>query len=623
MIARTPYLIFALVAGNASADPATFCNPLNLEYHLQAYQPGSVLKPAPPQTRAWREAADPACIFFKGEYYLFGSVSQAYWHSKDMIRWTRVKTGGIPLDYWEPNLFVIGDELYYCHHRDAIYKSADPKSGQWTKVRGRLGDTDNEGGFMVDDDGRVYHVGLRTRERGFYTRELDPANKLADLGGPWPCMNVNGYQLVPERPDIGRDGWAGTYRTCQPEPWLIGENCGEGGQLMKHSGRYFMEYAHSTGSAFYGYRDYVFTSGSVKGPWQFQRQNPASYDPTGFCKGAGNSCVFNDATGGFWRATTVDASVVWLWERRLAIYPAGFDADNTMFTDTYLGELPQYGIGKKPHPEHRAELGGNLAGWMLLSYRKPATASSSLDGHPAQLAVDEDMITWWSGETGTNEWLAVDLEKPARISAVQVNFAEQDVFNVPHEEPLCHPYLLEVSDDGKTWRTLLDKSDNLRDSPHDYTELETSVVARHVRLRILHMPAGGKAAVRGLRVFGISSDPPPDVTHGLTVERLADDRFAKVSWQAAKGAEGYVVRYGTAPDKLYLAVDIRDATELPLEIPLWKPYIKKFPWRKNPFLGLTGGVDYYFAIDSFNANSITRGADVIRVPGKSNPAVGE
>ncbi len=594
---------------------STFCNPLNLEYRLQAYKPGSKLSPAPPTQHSWREAADPVCISFKGDYYLFASVSYSYWHSKDLVNWTQVTTKEIPLNYWEPNVFVIGDELYYCHHRDAVYKSSDPKNGKWTKVRNRLGVTDTEGGFMVDDDGRVFHVGLRhPGERGFFIRELDPANNLADKAGPWPCLSVGEFDLVCERPDLGRDGFAGTYRRGPETKWLIGERTGEGAQIMKHNGRYFMQYAHSTGSAFYGYRDYAFTSDNPEGPWHFQTQNPVSYDPTGFCRGAGNSCVFRDGTGGFWRATTVDAEVVWLWERRVAIYPAGFDSDNAMSTDTYLGELPQYGAGRNPHPEKRNESGGNLAGWMLLNYNKPATASSVLEGHEPKLALDEEMTTWWSGVTGSNEWLAVDMGTICDIRAIQVNFAEQDVYDAENKAPHFHQYTVEVSDDGKGWRMLVDKSRNERDAPHDYIELKSPVAARHVRLNILHVPAGGKAAVRGLRVFGNSSSPLPEPVRGLKVERLNappyDDRYAKVSWEPAKGAEGYVIRYGTAPDKLFLSVDVRDATELPVEIPLWKPYRSKFPWKKNPFLGLTGGIDYYFAIDSFNSRGITRGEQV-------------
>ena len=55
------------------------------------------------------------------------------------------------------------------------------------------------------------------------------------------------------------------------------------------------------------------------------------------------------------------------------------------------------------------------------------------------------------------------------------------------------------------------RSNGMRDSPHEFIQLDKPVVARQVR---------------------------------LTIQRLEDDRFAKVTCQPAKGAEGYVVRYG-------------------------------------------------------------------------------
>lgn len=607
---------------------STYCNPLNIEYHLQAYEGGDARKPAAPERHWWREAADPVCTMFKGEYYLFASVSRAYWHSTDMIHWVQVKTSEIPLDYWEPNTFVIGDDLYYCHHRNAIYKSSAPGSGHWTKVRERLGRTDSEGYFMVDDDGRVYHVGLipGEQELGFYMRELDAKNNLADVGEPRPCIDISEFHLVKEKPaevlqalgETERWGYAATFARTNREARHIGKLTGEGAQLMKHDGCYFFQYANCTHSAFYGYRDFVFKSDSPWGPWEFQSHNPASYDPTGFCKGAGNSSVFQSADGEYWRVTTVNAAVVWCWERRIAIYPTGFDRDNVMYTDTYLGELPQYGPGKNPNPQRRNELGGNLVGWMLLSHAKPVRASSSLPDHPPAHAVEEEMTTWWAGAAGRDEWLVVDLEKPCRINAVQVNFAEQDVYQADAKRPHYHQYTLEVSDDGTSWRMLIDKSQNLKDIPHDYIELEQAVIARIARLTILHMPAGGRAAVRGLRLFGSGMAAPPEPVSDLWIERLEDDRYAKVAWSPAAGAEGYVVRYGVAPDKLYLAVDVRGATELPVEIPIWKPYRSRFPWKKNTFLGLTGGVDYYFAIDSFNDSGITRGTKIYPAKARQN-----
>lgn len=599
-----------------SEAPITFCNPLNLEYNLQAYTvKHDVITPSDSGVPHWREAADPACLYFKGKYYLFASVSEAYWYSTDMVNWQILRTKDIPLDYWEPNLFVVGDELYYCHHRDAIYKTADPINGKWTKVRERLGDTDSEGFFMVDN-GMVYHAGVRYGYRGFYVRKFDPKLKLEEVGEVTPCYCVNNYEMASEVVNDKISRTSTFMMNPNAEKWHIGKTTGEGLQFMKHNGTYFLQVANSTGSAFYGYRDYVFTSRDPLGPWSFEKSNPVSYDPTGFCKGAGNSCVYSDQYGGYWRATTINAEKVWIWERRLAIYKSGFDADNVMYTDTYLGDLPQYAPRETTAIVKSHQLGDNLVGWMLLSYKKPVKASSYLPENEPGLALDEDMVTWWSAETGTSEWIEMDMEKVCTVNAIQVNFAEQDVFYRGNKELNCHRYIIAASIDGKNWKTVIDKKSARRDVPHDYIQLQDAVEARYLKLTVFEVPAGGKISVRGFRVFGNSNEKLPEMVKEMHLERLTDERYAKVSWDAAAGAQGYVVRYGVAPDKLYLATDVRDTTELPLTIPMWKGYLKQNPGRKNSFLGLTAGVEYFFTIDSFNERGITKGEKIYKLDTK-------
>ena len=66
---------------------------------------------------------------------------------------------------------------------------------------------------------------------------------------------------------------------------------------------------------------------------------------------------------------------------------------------------------------------------------------------------------------------------------------------------IYYQYLLEYSTDGKTWKTLADKTQNKTDVPHDYIELAKPVKARYIKLTNYHM-ADGTFALAGLRVFG-------------------------------------------------------------------------------------------------------------------------
>ena len=569
---------------HAPAD-STFCNPLNLEYCFTPY--------------GWngREAADPVVALHNGDYYLSASKSGGYWWSRDLIHWNLVPVDenydyvhhtrkptenetALPVWGYDPALAVMGGELIHSQQLDAFYRLLDPKEGTFEKIRDRL-PIQNDHWMFVDDDGRVYVYAVGFEPRGIYAYELDPEDRLKILRGPEPCLLVDGVQ--PDKHGLFRVG------PTPEDARQIGRLTGEGAQMTRRNGRYYLQVSLS-GTEDPRYRDGAFVSDSPWGPFTYAEDNPVSYRPTGFVHGAGNTGVFADKNGEDWRVVTSCVCVKHIFERRVSLFTAGVDADGGMYTDTYLGDLPQYGPGqRKPGP------GGNLVGWMLLSHHKAATASSALPGHEAAKAADENIRTWWSAPTGEpGEWLALDLGKPCRINAVQVNFAEQDTTAVKRraEDALYHQYILEVSEDGEQWTTIVDQSDNRRDVPHDYVQLDRPVMARHVRLTILHMAGGGRAAVRDLRVFGSGLGRPPAEVSGALVQRDKAEVRARISWPAAEGAEGYVVRWGSAPDKLYLSQDVRAGTEAVIEC-------------------LTGGRDYWFVVDSFNDSGVTFGAQAV------------
>jgi hypothetical protein len=113
------------------------------------------------------------------------------------------------------------------------------------------------------------------------------------------------------------------------------------------------------------------------GPFTYAPYNPVSYKPGGFVTGAGHGNTFQDNYGNYWNTGTPWLAVNWNFERRIAMFPVGFDAEGQMFASTRFGDFPHYVPTRKwTRPE---EL---FTGWMLLSYRKPATASSMRDTRP-------------------------------------------------------------------------------------------------------------------------------------------------------------------------------------------------------------------------------------------------
>jgi hypothetical protein len=107
------------------------------------------------------------------------------------------------------------------------------------------------------------------------------------------------------------------------------------------------------------------------------------------------------------------------------------------------------------------------------------------------------------------------------------------------------------------------------------------------------MPGHGKFAVRGLRVFGSGLGEIPEPVESFTVERGNGAATATLNWERPARAEGYVVRYGIAPDKLYSSQDVRDGESATLT--------RLLPEQR-----------YYFTVDSFNDNGVRFGTQVRR-----------
>ena len=570
---------------------STFCNPINIGYCFR------------PDGQSGREAADPVIVPFKGDYYLFSSKSAGYWWSSNLIDWNLVPSNDnytyigdgehvsngkpekdLPVWGYNPAAAVVSGKLIYSQQVDPYYNLTDPKKGTFIRVRDRL-EVSNDEWIFTDDDGKVYvyAVGFKPA-RGIYVYELDPNDNLKVIRGPEPCMDDGNVQ----------SDSIGYYRiapitTVNLMP--IANKTGEGALMTKRNGLYHLQISVLNLPM---YCDIAYTSRSPWGPFKYSPANPVSYRPVGFGGGGGNSGTFTDSKGNDWRIVTADVSVFHMFERRIAMYPAGVDQEGDLYTDTYLGDLPQNGIGNRKNG-----LGGNLVGWMLLSYKKKAAASSILTDFPIEAAFDENIRTWWSAETGKKgEWLSVDLGKLCRINAIQVNFAEQNTTARKRraEDELYHQYILEVSDDGNKWKMLVDKSANDRDVPHDYIQLEKPVLARHLRITNIHMAAHGKFAVRDLRVFGSGlGKPPAEVKSSSarlqTKENSKTSVDAYIEWPEAEGATGYVVRWGPAKDKLYHSQDARE--------------------NKAVISTLTKGMDYFFVVDSFNDSGVTFGKNII------------
>jgi hypothetical protein len=280
-----------------------------------------------------------------------------------------------------------------------------------------------------------------------------------------------------------------------------------------------------------------------------------------------------------------------MFERRLGLFPLGFTSDGQIFCNTYLGDYPQFIPGVQSDPA-----ANNSPGWMLLSFNKPVTASSSLTNYPPKNAVDEDIRTWWSAKTGdAGEWLKVDLGRMRRVQSLQINFADQGTTNLGRLRNDAYRYFVESSLDGRQWSLCLSRKDNQRDAPQDYFQLPVPLLARFVRLTSVHVPAGGVFSVSGFRIFGDGLGKAPAAVAGVAAARDgADGRVMRVSWSPAAGADFYIVRYGIARDRLFNNYQVYGTDHVDIN-------------------SLNLGVHYFLTVDAVNESGVTKGTDILNV----------
>jgi hypothetical protein len=540
-----------------SVDFRTICNPVNLSYRFYLEKPSR------------REAADPSAILFKGEYYLFLSKSGGYFHSVDLINWDLITPDILPLENYAPTAVVVDDEIYFLTSgSNQIFKTKDPKSGKWEVAKDGFQITETDPALFLDDDGRLYYYGGCSNTNPILGAEID-RKTLDVIGDPVKLIGGNREKF----------GWEvrGDYGVAYEElPWI------EGAWMNKHNGKYYLQYA-SPGTEFKSYNDAVYVADKPLGPFVVANHNPFAYKPEGFATGAGHGSTFVDIYGNLWHFGTVTISIRAGFERRIALFPAFFDGDGEMYAYTGFGDYPMIVPDRKvASPE---EL---FPAWMLLSYNKAVDVSSTLDGFSAQNAVDENLRTWWSAKTGNKgEYFSVDLGDISDIYAIQVNFADQDAELLGRNADIYYQYIIEQSVDGRKWETLVDKSLNTDDVPHDYIQLQKPVKSRYIRVVNIKSPSG-KFSLSGLRVFGKGNKEAPKAVSEITVERMNDRRTVNLKWDEIPEAVGYNVRFGVHKDKLY------------------QNYLV---YGKNSVTINALNVDktYFFSIDAFNENGVTIG----------------
>ena len=542
----------------------TYCNPLNVDYTYMIYNSSKDI--------SYRSGADPAVVEFRGEYYMFVTRTHGYWHSTDLQNWNFINAG----ENWYPQgcnapaahnykdsvLYVCGDPSGVM----SVLYTDNPKSGNWKATPAIITNLQDPDLFL-DDDGSAYMFWGSSNKWPIRGMKLNKNHRFIQEGEKLELFNL----------DPEKHGWE-RFGENHADTVLGGYI--EGPWLTKHNGRYYMQYA-APGTQFNVYADGVYVADHPMGPYTYQKHNPISYKPGGYINGAGHGSTVLGPGRQYWHFGSMALPINMHWERRLCMFPTYFDEDGIMYCDTRFGDYPRYAPtvpGKK----------GEFRGWMLLSYNKPARCSSAVEGHTAAGLTDENCKTYWlASSNDETQWVEIDLQAPATVNAIQVNYNDYKSDMYGRYPGLRHRYTIEGSVDGINWTRLVNRSNSFKDTPHDYVELETPARVRYVRYKNIHVPTP-HLSISAIRIFGLGEGKAPAQVKTFDPHRHEDRRDITLTWKPVKGAQGYNILWGIAPDKLYSS---------------WMVYGDEC---RHLMKCLSTDQKYYFAIEAFNENGVSQ-----------------
>lgn len=604
-----------------------YCNPINVPYRYQFnMDPRSHGK-----LQIDREAADPSMILFQGKYYIFASMNLSVWVSEDMVNWEAHRLpGNLPLYDYAPDARVCGDCVYFCASKKGencnYYRTKDIINGPYEEIPGTFDFWDPN--LFFDDDGRVYFYWGCSNVTPVWGVELDPATmqprseRIELLSGDgyergYERMGVDNCEFPRSEEEVEMMFQGFVKQSDVPAEQLPAQYIPqirgmftrrpfiEGPWMDKYDGKYYLQYA-CPGAEYNVYADGVYVSDFPLGPFELAKNNPFSYHPGGYMPGAGHGSTMRDKENNLWHTSTMRISVNHQFERRVGIWPAGFDADGELFCNQNYGDWPIAVSEGKNDPWREPQ-------WYLLSYAKPANCSSFEEGKGAGQAVNEDATTWWRAKAKEpGQWIEVDLEKPMDVRAIQINFADnalpiaspgkiQGSATQPRyieERDLHTRWKLEGSLDGKEYFAIEDKSKAETDLPHDFIVREEGIWVRFVRLTIVEIPYDVTPCISGLRIFGIGTEKKPKAP-AFEAARSEDGLDLLVTIEGTKGAIGYNILWGHEESKLYHSYQIyceaADVQE------------KRAAVMKKRIGALVKSQEYFVRVDAYNENGITVG----------------
>jgi hypothetical protein len=471
----------------------TYCNPLPLPDYPRGRasrfkESGGWLNSETPVD--FRELADPSVLYWDGRWYLYPSAGMA-WVSEDFVTW-RHRTMNLDDVGYAPTVMAHRDRFYLTACGANLF-CADSPLGPWRDL-GPLRRKDGAplGGhydpmLFADDDGRVY-LYWGCGAPAIFGIELDETNPTRAVGDPRLLFAYHPEHVWERYGDFNEDP---SVSWCEG-PWMF-----------KHARRYYLTYT-APGTTFNSYGMGVYIADAPLGPFRYGAGNPILRDTEGLVRGPGHGCLVRGPQDTLWAFYTCTRCYHHMFERRIGMDPAGFDAEGNLFVRG-ASETPQWAPGVLARPQD-----GNATGLLPVTINKYPRASSVAPGRDPVYAIDRSLRTWWQAAADDPQpWLGVDLwcATPFTVAAVRLAWAEPGLhYDRAPPGPMQYRVEGRATPDAP-WSVLLDRTANREDMLIDYQTFPPRAV-KEVRLVVTDWPRGIGVGVSDFSVFGVGGPPP-------------------------------------------------------------------------------------------------------------------
>lgn len=467
----------------------TFANPLSLpDYPLGNW----TTRPTPNMDRwikgyrqDFRELADPSVIYYEGKWIMYPSVSMAY-VSEDFINWRHHKITPEKIgDGYAPSVELHNGKFYLIGCFSELYVSCDPlgpfKSlGPILKPNGEAITEEIFDPMLFSDAGCLY---LYYHVQGNLVGTILNNDKPVQMDAEVKILAGKRTDQVWER--------YGEYNEDPRRSFM------EGVWMFKHNGKYYLTYT-GPGTANGTYALGTYIGNSPLGTFEYQDTNPVLRKPDGVVPGSGHGSIVRGPGNTIWAFTTSVVGNYFVFERRIGLFPVGFDEQGRM-CGYPARDIPQYAPGVLQNPEK-----GNETEWLPVSVRTIATASSSAPGRTPDYAMDDNCRTWWASDVADKSpSLVFDLKTEYEIAGVRIMWAEPGLDQTKGilAGPIRYRLLYQEKKSADKWNVAVDCSANEQDFLIDYRVFET-VKARRVKLEILGAPEEVNPGILDMTIFG-------------------------------------------------------------------------------------------------------------------------